>query len=54
MNYYRKGLNVEPNNIKALNNLAWLLATSPDNNVKDASQALSIAKKIAIDTNQKT
>lgn len=53
VNYYRKGLKVEPNNIKALNNLAWLLATSPDNNVKDASQALSIAKKIAIDTNHK-
>ena len=46
VNYYRKGLKIDPNNIKASNNLAWLLATTPNKNIRNADEALAIANKI--------
>ena len=53
VNYYRKGLKIDPNNIKASNNLAWLLATSSDENIKNADEALVIANKIVKITGNK-
>ena len=43
---YRQGLNLQPNNLKAANNLAWILATSQDSKVRRPEEALLIAKNI--------
>jgi eukaryotic-like serine/threonine-protein kinase len=42
---YRKGLELGPGNPMALNNLAWLLATSPDAKFRDPGRAVELAKK---------
>ena len=43
---YRQGLNLQPNNLKATNNLAWILATSEDSKVRRPEEALLMAKNI--------
>ena len=43
---YRQGLNLQPNNLKAANNLAWILATSQDSKVRRPEEALLMAKNI--------
>ena len=53
VNYYRKGLKIDPNNIKASNNLAWLLATTQNKNIRNADEALAIANKIVNLTSNK-
>ncbi len=40
-----KALELEPENSAVLNNLAWVLATSPDDGVRDGARAISIALK---------
>ncbi len=42
---YDKVLEIEPDDSSVLNNLAWLLATSPDENVRDGKRAIKIATK---------
>jgi len=42
---YRKGLELGSGNPMALNNLAWLLATSPDVKFRDPGRAVELAKK---------
>jgi serine/threonine protein kinase/tetratricopeptide (TPR) repeat protein len=41
----RKALELDPNYVKVLNNLAWLLATCPDKAVRDPAEAVKLAKK---------
>lgn len=42
---YEKALEVDPNDSGILNNLAWVLATSPDDKLRDGKRALELAKK---------
>jgi Flp pilus assembly protein TadD len=41
---YRQALAVKPDQPEALNNLAWLLATSPDNALRDGEDAVRFAE----------
>ena len=43
---YRQGLKLQPDNLKAANNLAWLLATSQDSKARRPKEALLMAQKI--------
>jgi tetratricopeptide (TPR) repeat protein len=40
-----KALALDPDNTSVLNNLAWLLATSPDDGVRDGGRAIELARK---------
>ena len=51
--HYRKGLQHQPENKVASNNLAWLLATASDKNVRDPNEALRIAYQLNVDTGDK-
>jgi protein O-mannosyl-transferase len=42
---YREALRLRPNYPKALNNLAWLLATHPDPRLRDGQEALRLARR---------
>lgn len=42
---YEEALKREPNNNGVLNNLAWVLATSPDDSLRDGKRALELATK---------
>jgi len=44
---YEKSLALEPDQPQVLNNLAWLLATSPDERLRDPARALSLARLAA-------
>ncbi len=41
---YDAALKIEPQNSDLLNNRAWVLATSPDSNVRDGNRAVELAK----------
>jgi tetratricopeptide (TPR) repeat protein len=42
---YEQALKLEPENSGILNNLAWLLATSPEDKLRDGKRAIELAKK---------
>jgi tetratricopeptide (TPR) repeat protein len=42
---YDKALAVEPDDTGVLNNLAWVLATSPEDNVRNAKRSIELATK---------
>jgi Flp pilus assembly protein TadD len=42
---FRRGLALEPDNAVALNDLAWILATSPDATLRNGKEALNDAEK---------
>lgn len=42
---YEQALKIEPDNTHVLNNLAWLLATSPEDNLRNAKRAIELATK---------
>jgi len=42
---YEQALKLEPDNTHVLNNLAWLLATSPEDNIRDAKRSIELATK---------
>jgi tetratricopeptide (TPR) repeat protein len=44
---YEAALKLEPNNSGVLNNLAWVLATSPDDKLRDGKRAIELAKSAA-------
>lgn len=46
-----RAIEIDPRSVYPRNNLAWLLATSPNEQVRDARQALEIAESIAETTN---
>ncbi len=50
---YRQGLKAQPDNLKAANNLAWLLATSQDAKARKPKEALLMAQKIVSATKEK-
>ncbi len=40
---YGRVLELEPDHLEAANNLAWLLATAPDNDLRDGTRAVNLA-----------
>jgi tetratricopeptide (TPR) repeat protein len=42
---YRDVLKINPNMTEVLNNLAWLLATEPDDTEKNGAEAISLARR---------
>lgn len=51
VDFYRKGLKIIPQNNAARNNLAWILASSSNKNIRNPRESLSIASKLNADTN---
>ena len=45
MPQFEEALRIDPNSIEALNNLAWLLATSPDAELRDGGRAVQLAQR---------
>lgn len=45
--FYRRALEIQPDHAVALNNLAWLYATTPDTHLRDTGKALALARKAA-------
>ena len=45
MAQYQKALQTEPDSPSVLNNIGWILATSPDANLRNGNQALQYAKR---------
>ncbi len=43
--HFQKALQLKPDSLSVLNNLAWLLATSPDAHVRDGVQAVQYAER---------
>jgi tetratricopeptide (TPR) repeat protein len=43
--YWRKGISTDPNHLPILNQVAWLLATSPDSSIRNGAEAVSYAEK---------
>jgi tetratricopeptide (TPR) repeat protein len=43
--YYQKVLQIKTNSLEVLNNLAWLLTTSPDAHIRDGAQAVRYAER---------
>ncbi|MCA9214251.1 MAG: hypothetical protein KDB27_14365, partial [Planctomycetales bacterium] len=43
---YQKVLAAEPDSMDAANNLAWILATTTDERLRDAAQALRLAQSV--------
>ncbi len=44
-NQYREALKLNPNLTGALNNLAWVLATSPEDGLRDGAEAVRLAER---------
>jgi tetratricopeptide (TPR) repeat protein len=43
--HFDEALRIDPTSIEGLNNLAWLLATSPDPGVRDGARAVQLAER---------
>jgi tetratricopeptide (TPR) repeat protein len=50
---YSNALEIEPDNSGVLNNLAWVLATSPDDELRDGKRAIELAQKACEKTEYK-
>jgi tetratricopeptide (TPR) repeat protein len=48
-----KALELKPDESGVLNNLAWLLATSPDDSIRDGKRSIELAQKACEETNWK-
>ncbi|MEE2808348.1 MAG: ASPIC/UnbV domain-containing protein [Verrucomicrobiota bacterium] len=51
--HYRAGLKYQPKNQAARNNLAWMLATSPEEKIRNPKEAIKIANQLNQDTGNK-
>ena len=45
MAQYREALRLNPNLARALNNLAWMLAASPDDDLRNGAEAVRLAER---------
>jgi type IV pilus assembly protein PilF len=45
MQHYQKALEIAPNSIPTLTNLAWLLATSQDGSLRNGAKAIDLARQ---------
>jgi tetratricopeptide (TPR) repeat protein len=48
---YEEALKIDPNDTGVLNNLAWVLATSPEDNLRDADRSIALGTKACELTN---
>jgi Flp pilus assembly protein TadD len=53
VNYLETVLRANPNSTEAMNNLAWILATCPDANVRDGARAVELGERACELTNHK-
>jgi Flp pilus assembly protein TadD/4-amino-4-deoxy-L-arabinose transferase-like glycosyltransferase len=44
--HFRRAFQLDPRMLAAGNNLAWILATSPDDKLRDANEAVMVAEKV--------
>jgi Tfp pilus assembly protein PilF len=51
---YNRALAIEPDSGPALNNCAWLLATSPDDGIRNGSRAVELAERACLLTQWKS
>lgn len=51
--HYEEALKISPGDLNALNNLAWILATAPDRNLRNGPRALELAQKLCAKTDYK-
>jgi Flp pilus assembly protein TadD len=51
--HYRKSLSITPSQPVVLNNLAWLLATLPDDSLRNGKEAVELAEKANVLTGGK-
>jgi tetratricopeptide (TPR) repeat protein len=51
---YRQVLALDPNHLEALNNLAWVLATSPDASLRNGQEAVRAAERACKLTNKQS
>ncbi len=51
--HYRRAVEIEPSFVRAANNLAWLLATLPDDALRNPEVALRLARRAARQTDQR-
>ena len=49
----KRSLEIEPNNPDAKSDMAWILATCPDSNMRNPSEAIRLAQEACIATNYK-
>jgi tetratricopeptide (TPR) repeat protein len=47
---YQKAVQLNPSDLAALNNLAWLLATAPEASLRDGGKALGMARQADLQT----
>jgi protein O-mannosyl-transferase len=52
--HLERALEIDPNCVEALNNLAWLLSTSPDARIRNGSRAVQLAERGCALTGSKT
>jgi len=52
LKHFRRALALKPDSIALMNNVAWVLATHPDQEVREAEEALQIAQRAANETGQ--
>jgi Flp pilus assembly protein TadD len=52
LKHWRLALKQEPDNVKVLNDLAWLMATSPDAALRNGSEAVALASRAVTLTQQ--
>ena len=51
VSHYQQAINLKPDWPLPMNGLAWILATYPDPNMRDAKQAIALAERAASLTN---
>ncbi|MCK4276995.1 MAG: tetratricopeptide repeat protein, partial [Phycisphaerae bacterium] len=49
--YYRRTIEIDPDNYSAMNNLAWMLSTHRDDEIRNGPEALELAKMVCAATN---
>ena len=52
LKHFRRALALKPGSVALMNNVAWVLATHPDQEVREADEALQIAQRAANETGQ--
>jgi len=53
LRHYEEALRLSPDDLNTLNNLAWLLAVSPDRNLRNGARALELAQELCSKTEYK-